>query len=220
MAGAGRPQDHRRHAALPPCPRPIAPEDRRQRPRRPRLAGCRRAGNRTTQPAGTVRLGVRRSGPATAGGLRPRRSAGTVRRLSADGGHIQGWVTSTDVLPDSRAPDRRNPGRDRASAGRGRLETWGQPINPAQPVCPAAWLSAYRDHHRRRVPAAGRKLAAVSWPPASIPVSVLRRRRLRPPDPQVIVAVGDRVSMLVPASEDPQPRRSGQPACDGEGHHG
>jgi chloride channel protein, CIC family len=45
-------------------------------------------------------------------------------------------------------------------------------------------------------PASSRKLGEVPWPPTSTPVSILRGRHLRPPDPQLTLAPGDRVGLL------------------------
>ncbi|MFY9849583.1 MAG: hypothetical protein WAK83_18615, partial [Trebonia sp.] len=53
-------------------------------------------------------------------------------------------------------------------------------------------------------------LGDLRWPSAGIPVSVLRDRRLRPPDGQITLAAGDRVSLLVPA-----PQNSHPPPIDG-----
>ena len=140
--------------------------------------------------------------------------------LSADGRHIQGWVTSADVLQtlahQISAPQAETT-RAQAAADWEHEDTRSLLQNPSAP------LRGYRLVEitiAAGSPAAGRELDTVSWPPASIPVSVLRGRRLRPPDPQTILAVGDRVSLLIPASEDSPPRHSGQPASDGKGHHG
>jgi Trk K+ transport system NAD-binding subunit len=48
-------------------------------------------------------------------------------------------------------------------------------------------------------PAAGRKLADVTWPAGSTPVSVLHERRLRPPHPELTLAPGDRIGLLAAA---------------------
>lgn len=53
--------------------------------------------------------------------------------------------------------------------------------------------------------ATGQKLGDLRWPSAGIPVSVLRDRRLRPPDGQITLAAGDRVSLLVPAPQNSHP---------------
>ena len=62
-------------------------------------------------------------------------------------------------------------------------------------------------------PAAGRKLGDLPWPPAATLVSVLRGRRLRPPENEVTLSAGDRVSMLVPVPPDAH-----EPHPDGRGH--
>jgi CIC family chloride channel protein len=62
-------------------------------------------------------------------------------------------------------------------------------------------------------PAAGRKLGDVAWPPAGTLVSVQQGRRLRPPDRQLTLSAGDRVSLLIPALQDSRPAHP-----DGRGH--
>ena len=56
-------------------------------------------------------------------------------------------------------------------------------------------------------PAAGRKLGDLAWPPASTLVSVLQGGRLRPPDRQITLSAGDRVSLLVPAPQGSHPAK-------------
>jgi TrkA-C domain len=73
-------------------------------------------------------------------------------------------------------------------------------------------------------PAAGRKLSDVTWPPGSTPVTVLRGRHLRPPLPELTLASGDRVSLLIAApaahpKNDPGGGRHAQPAAKETGHH-
>ena len=62
-------------------------------------------------------------------------------------------------------------------------------------------------------PAAGRTLGDLIWPPGSIPVIILRGHQLRPPEPELTLAPGDRVSLLTTVPGDP-PRRD-----PGGGHH-
>jgi CIC family chloride channel protein len=54
-------------------------------------------------------------------------------------------------------------------------------------------------------PAAGRKLGDVAWPPAGTLVSVQQGLRLRPPDRQLTLSAGDRVSLLIPVPQDSHP---------------
>ena len=58
--------------------------------------------------------------------------------------------------------------------------------------------------------AAGRKLGDLPWPAAGTLVSVLSGRRLRPPNSEITLSAGDRVSLLIPAPPGPQP-----PPADG-----
>jgi CIC family chloride channel protein len=47
-------------------------------------------------------------------------------------------------------------------------------------------------------PAAGTRLSDVTWPPGYLPVSLLRNRHLRRPDPHVLLRPGDRIALLTP----------------------
>jgi Trk K+ transport system NAD-binding subunit len=47
-------------------------------------------------------------------------------------------------------------------------------------------------------PAAGQAIGHVAWPAGTIPVSLLRHRRLEEPDPVIVLAPGDRLSLLAP----------------------
>ena len=142
--------------------------------------------------------------------------------LSADGHQIQGWVTAPDVL--------------RTIA---RQITAGQP-GTAHAQLAADWDHADPDSARQHPPtplpgyqlievvvaagspAAGRKLGEVSWPRGGTPVSALRGRHLRPPDPQLTLAPGDRVSLLTLApsgssARDPAEPGDIRPAGNGTG---
>jgi chloride channel protein, CIC family len=120
--------------------------------------------------------------------------------LSADGRQIQGWITAQGVL---------------RAIGRQIATSQGQ---TTQAQLTADWEHADPDTLLRHPPtplpgyrfveitvtagsaAAGRKLGDVTWPPGSVPVSVLRGRKLRPPRPEITLAPGDRVSLLVAGS--------------------
>jgi Trk K+ transport system NAD-binding subunit len=73
-------------------------------------------------------------------------------------------------------------------------------------------------------PAAGRTLADVTWPPGSTPVIVQRGHQLRPPQPDLTLAPGDRVSLLTavpdgsPARHPAEDSRT-QPASGGSCNH-
>jgi CIC family chloride channel protein len=123
--------------------------------------------------------------------------------LSADGRQIQGWVTSPGVLRAIARQITAGPAQAGAVA-----ETPGNPENPPTP------LPGYRVVEitiASDSPASGRKLAEVTWPSESTPVSVLRGRHFRPPDPQLTLAPGDRVSLLTVAPSDSSARNPAKP---------
>jgi CIC family chloride channel protein len=126
--------------------------------------------------------------------------------LSSDGRLVQGWVTNVSVLnalarqiSAARAETAQaQVGADRAHADTESLE---------HPPAPLVGYRVIEIAVTAGSPAAGQKMGLVSWPPDSTPVSVLRGRRLRPPNPDITLNPGDQVSLLVPA---PGPRDRGR----------
>jgi chloride channel protein, CIC family len=115
--------------------------------------------------------------------------------LSADGREVRGWITNASVLQAVASQIGTSPplATDRL-AGHRPGTTDGQPPDP---------LPGYQVLEftvRGEPAAAGHTLGSISLPAGSIPVSVLRDRILREPDPGLILAAGDRVSVLTPAS--------------------
>jgi chloride channel protein, CIC family len=103
--------------------------------------------------------------------------------LSGDGLRVEGWITNASVL---------------AAVAR---EVGSAPAATAQPATAPVPLPGYMvmeltvtaDSARP-----GQALGTVAWPDGSVPVSVLRDRRLLDPDPDLILSPGDRVSLLAP----------------------
>jgi len=127
--------------------------------------------------------------------------------LSADGRQIPGWVTAPDVL--------------RAIARQITAEPDSVPRHPPTPL-PGYLFTEIAV--TAESPAAGHKLADVTWPPGSTPVSVLRGGRLRPPRPELTLSPGDRVSLLTAAPDGspghhPGAGRHAQPAGQETSHH-
>jgi chloride channel protein, CIC family len=126
--------------------------------------------------------------------------------LSADGHQIQGWATSTGVL---RALARQITGahdettQAQAAADRDHDGTRSPVQHPPTPL-PGYQVTEITITDDS--PAAGRKLKDVPWPLASTPVSLLRGRRLRAPDPDITLVPGDRVSLLIPAPTGTPPQ--------------
>jgi CIC family chloride channel protein len=118
--------------------------------------------------------------------------------LSGDGSEVRGWITNASVL--------------RAVAAQiGGSPPPGGPAGGHQPQAAPTPLSGYQVVElivEADSPALGRPLGSMSWPPGSIPVSVLRHRRLQDPEPDLELAADDRVSVLTPVparSQDPRP---------------
>jgi CIC family chloride channel protein len=120
--------------------------------------------------------------------------------ISPDGHHLEGWITSATVL---RALARQITGTQaeaeaveaQAAAG------WDHDDAAAMLRHPPAPLAGYQVAEIAVTgdsPAAGRKLSEIAWPQDGTPVSVLRDRRLGPPDPDITLTEGDRVSLLIP----------------------
>jgi CIC family chloride channel protein len=138
--------------------------------------------------------------------------------ISPDERALEGWVTSAGVL---RALAHRIAGpaaetaRAQAAADLEHDDTQAMLEHPPVPLpgYHVAEISITPDS-----PAAGRKLGEAGWPATSVPVSVLRDGLLRPPHRDIALAVGDRVSLLIPAAKDdaePQPMNGQQPADAG-----
>jgi hypothetical protein len=131
--------------------------------------------------------------------------------VSADERQLEGWVTSAGVL---QALARRVAG----TAGETAQAAADQEHEDLESVAghPSAPLPGYYVAEITIAgdsPAAGRKLGDLTWPAASVPVSVLRSGSLRPASAGLTLAAADRVSLLVPAPAGTRPlqRRSTDP---------
>jgi chloride channel protein, CIC family len=123
--------------------------------------------------------------------------------ISADGRRVEGWITSATVL---RALARQLAGTGNAAVDAEASADWGR-CDDTVPQHRPTTLAGYQVAEltiTAASPAAGRSLHEVTWPQAGIPVSVLRGRRLGPPDPGLILAEGDRVGLLIPAPSGPE----------------
>ena len=119
--------------------------------------------------------------------------------LSADGQHLQGWITSQNVLQavtrhiDTAQPAARQAKRAASPAFPGPLAAAREAPTPLRGyqileiTIPAG------------SPAAGRTLGDVTWPHEWIPVTVMDNRALRDPDPGITLTPGDRVNLLARA---------------------
>ena len=132
--------------------------------------------------------------------------------ISADGRRLEGWVTGAGVLRAlARQVSGQAAGPQGAAARAQAAADWDHGDGTATLRHPPVPLPGYQVAEVTLTadsPAAGRKLKDVTWPQAGTPVSVLRGRRLGPPDPGMALAAGDRVSLLIPVPEPQAQRRS------------
>jgi chloride channel protein, CIC family len=123
--------------------------------------------------------------------------------LSDDGLQVRGWITAASVLRavavETGAATQPGPAPAR---GRERAVTQvpaGQP-DPARPAAPQPGYQVIEVTVGADSPAVGQPLGSVCWPGGSFPVSVLREHSLHEPDPRLIVAPGDQVSLVAPVT--------------------
>jgi chloride channel protein, CIC family len=125
--------------------------------------------------------------------------------ISADGRRVEGWITSATVL---RALARQLAGTGDAAVEAQASADWDRCDDTEailrHPPTPLAGYQVTELTIAAGSPAAGRSLHEVTWPQAGIPVSVLRGRRLGPPDRGITLAEGDRVALLIPAPSGPR----------------
>jgi CIC family chloride channel protein len=128
--------------------------------------------------------------------------------ISADGRRVEGWITSATVLgalARQITGTRTAAAKVQAAADGDCRQDAGAMLLP--PPTPLAGYQVAEITVTAGSPAAGRKLREVAWPQAGIPVSLMRGRRLGPPDPGITLAEGDRVGLLIPTPPGPQHRR-------------
>ena len=133
--------------------------------------------------------------------------------LSADGQRVEGWVTGASVL---RALARHVTGSQAAAQAQAAAdpEHGDAEAMLQHPSAPLPGYQVIEVTIPGDSPAAGRKLGDLPWPPAATLVSVLSGRRLRPPESEITLSAGDRVSLLVPVPPDAH-----QPHSDGGRDH-
>ncbi len=116
--------------------------------------------------------------------------------ISGDARVVQGWITNSSVL-EAVAGEIGLPGAEEAP-----IPTESGLVPGDKSPTPLAGYQIIEMTVDPDGPSVGRSLGDLNWPAGSIPVSVLRRRSLKEPDPDLILAAGDRVSLLTPSLPD------------------
>ncbi len=138
--------------------------------------------------------------------------------ISADGQHLQGWITSQNVLQAVARHMHTAPAAapaPRAAA----LAVSGPQAAPGQPPDPPPGYQILEITISAGSPAAGQALGDTTWPPGWIPVTVLDNHALRDPNPGITLAPGDRVNLLAREPRNSQAAHPhDQPASQPDGY--
>ena len=118
--------------------------------------------------------------------------------LSGDGQQVQGWVTGASVLHAVAREIGGLPPQAAAAGARPDGESSRQ-----EPPNPLPGYQVLEVTIEDGSPASGQALGAITWPPGSFPVSVLRNRRLQDAEPGLTLTPGDRVNLLARAPRQP-----------------
>ena len=138
--------------------------------------------------------------------------------ISADGQHLQGWITSQNVLQavarHMHAAPVAAPVHHAAAPA-----VPGPPAAPGQPPDPLRGYQILEITISAGSPANGQTLGDTPWPPGWIPVTILDNHTLRDPDPGITLAPGNRVNLLAREPRNPKPADPhGQPASHPDGY--
>ncbi len=118
--------------------------------------------------------------------------------LAGDGGQAAGWITNDSVLraiareigtapPQAGTPAARAPGA-------------GLSDQATEPPTPLPGYQVLEITIGPGSPGAGKAIGTITWPPGYLPVSVLHGSTLHEPHPDLVLAPGDRISLLTAAA--------------------
>ncbi len=110
--------------------------------------------------------------------------------LSRDGGQAAGWITNDSVLRAIARQIGTAPAQAAAPAARAGRE----------PPTPLPGYQVLEITIGPGSPSVGKALGTITWPRGYLPVSILHGRRLHEPHPDLVLAPGDRISLLTGAA--------------------
>jgi CIC family chloride channel protein len=127
--------------------------------------------------------------------------------LSSNGGHATGWITNDSVL---HAIVRQiGTAQTDADAPPAQASDAGPPDQAIQPPTPLPGYQVLEITIGPSSPGAGKAIGAITWPPGFLPVSVLHGSTLHEPHPGLVLAPGDRISLLTVAQSANGANRAG-----------
>ena len=123
--------------------------------------------------------------------------------VSVDGEQLCGWITNQDVL---RAVGTQLGGAASSITAGHDAAQWADPHHDSgEEHDPRSALAGFQIAEftlDEDTTARDRTIGELAWPPGYLPVSILRHRQLRRPEPTTRLRPGDRVNVLVPAGSD------------------
>jgi CIC family chloride channel protein len=132
--------------------------------------------------------------------------------LSVDGTQVEGWITNSSAMHAIA----RSLGAATAESSRVRLEAGlaasCQDARSAARSNPLAGFHVAEILIDEHSPACGRTLGSVTWPAGHVPVSLVHRRVLHEADPELTLAPGDRVNLLIHVRSDGEEDRGSRDA--------
>jgi chloride channel protein, CIC family len=131
--------------------------------------------------------------------------------LSTDGQHLQGWITSQDVL--QAIAHHIDTAQAAATAHLAAEQGFShQPFALDSAPTPLQGYRILEVTIEADSPAAGHTLRETTWPPGWVPVSLLDNHTLRDADPELTLAPGDRINLLAHAQAEPALSQPGDEA--------
>jgi CIC family chloride channel protein len=118
--------------------------------------------------------------------------------LSGDGGHAAGWITNDSVLHAIAREIGTAP--PHAGAPAAQAAAAGPPDQATEPPTPLPGYQVLEIAIGPGSPGAGKTMGSIAWPHGYLPVSVLHGRSLHEPHPDLVLAPGDRISLLTGAA--------------------
>jgi CIC family chloride channel protein len=119
--------------------------------------------------------------------------------VADDGQHLQGWITSQNVLQAVARHMHTTP------AGAAQEQSHGPQDDLREAPTPLGGYRVLEVAIAAGSPAVGQTLGDTTWPPGWVPVSVLDDHTLRDPDPGITLAPGDRINLLAREPRSPEP---------------
>ena len=127
--------------------------------------------------------------------------------LASDGGQAAGWITNDSVLHAIARQIGTAP--PQAGAPPAQAADTGPPGHASQPPTPLPGYQVLEITISPGSPGAGKTISSITWPPGYLPVSVLHGSTLHEPHPDLVLAPGDRISLLTSAQSTNGRNRAG-----------